>query len=143
MEALAAASSVIAVVSIALQLANSVQQLIEFWDSVKDAPSDAAEIRSQLKVLGALLRSIEDDGQHPLNDNGDSSEDDCLHACKASVAKLETLSQEWDRELSRNGIRRHWSCLRKACSEKKLASYWSELERAKSTLIIYQCLRTG
>jgi hypothetical protein len=45
--------------------------------------------------------------------------------------------------LSRNGIRRKWSCLRIALKEKQLSSYRCELERAKSTLTMYQCLRNG
>lgn len=143
MEVLAAASSVFAVVSLALQLADNVQRLVDFWDSVKDAPSEVAEIRSQLRVLGALLRRIEIDVQHAASDDGDSLGHECLVICKGSVAKLEKLSRELDHELSRNGIQRKWSCLRKALREKELASYWSELERAKSTLIMYQCLRNG
>jgi hypothetical protein len=143
MEALGAASSVIAVISLGLQLANSVQRLVDFWDSVKDAPSEVAEIRSQLKVLGALLRSIESDTHQSLSDSESSLGNDCLLICKASVAKLEKLSKAWNQELSRTGIRRKWSCLKKAFGEKKLASYWGELERAKSMLILYQCLKNG
>jgi hypothetical protein len=143
MEVLAAASSVFAVVSLALQLADNVQRLVGFWDSVKDAPSEITEIRSELRVLGVLLKRIEIDAQHAASDDGDILEHECLVICKGSVAKLEKLSRELNHELSRNGIRRKWSCLRKALQEKKLASYWSELERAKSTLIMYQYLRNG
>ncbi|KAE9379389.1 ankyrin [Stipitochalara longipes BDJ] len=143
MEALAAASSVLAVVSLALQLADNVQRLIEFWNSVKDAPAEVLEIRSQLRILGALLRSIELDGQQSPSDDGDSLGHDCLLVCNASVAKLEKLSNGWSRELGRIGIRRKWSCLKKALREHELARYWTELERAKSTLLMYQCLRNG
>jgi hypothetical protein len=143
MEVLAAASGVFDVVSLALQLVDNVQRLVEFWDSVKEAPAEVAEIRSQLRVLSALLRSIEIDVQHASSDDGDSLGHECLIVCKGSVAKLEKLSKEWEHELSRNGIRRKWTCVRKALRERELASYWSELERTKSTLIMYQCLRNG
>jgi hypothetical protein len=143
MEALAAASSVLAVISLALQLADNVQRLIDFWDSVKDAPTEVTEIRSQLRILGALLSSIEPEASHSSIDDGNSMGNDCLLVCTESIAKLEKLSKEWDQELSRNGIRRKWVCLRKALREKELARYWSELERAKSTLIMYQCLKNG
>ena len=143
MEALAAASSVLAVVSLALQLADNVQRLIDFWDSVKDAPTEVTEIRSQLRVLGALLSSIESEASHSPNDDGSSLGNDCLLVCKESIAKLEKLSKGWNQELNRNGTRRKWVCLRKSLREKELARYWSELERAKSTLIMYQCLKNG
>jgi len=143
MEALAAASSVLAVVSLALQLADNVQRLVDFWDSVKDAPAEVAEIRSHLRILGEVLRSIESDSQHWLTDDGDSLGHDCLLIFKGSIAKLEKLSNGWSRELGRMGIRRKWSCLKKALREHELARYWSELERAKSTLMMCQCLRNG
>jgi hypothetical protein len=143
MEALAADSSVFAVVSLALKLAANVQRLVKFWDSVKEAASEVAEIRSQLRILDTLLRSIEIDAEHETSDDRDSLGHECLLVCKGSFAKLEKLFGGWDRELSRNGIRRNWSCLRKALREKELASYWTEVERANSTLIVYQCLRNG
>jgi hypothetical protein len=143
MEPLAAASSVLAVISLALQLADNVQRLIDFWDSVKDAPTEVTEIRSQLRILGALLSSMESEASHSSNDGGSSLGNDCLLVCKESIAKLEKMSKEWNRELNHNGIRRKWVCLRKALREKELARYWSELERAKSTLIMYQCFMNG
>jgi hypothetical protein len=145
MEVLAAASSVFAVVSLALQLADNVQRLADFWDSIKDGPAEVSEIRSHLGILGSLLRTIELDAGHSPNPNGDENGlgHDCLVICKGSIAKLEKLSNGWDQELSRSGIRRKFSCLRKAVREKELARYWRELERAKSTLIMYQCLRNG
>jgi hypothetical protein len=143
MEALAAASSVLAVVSLAIQLADNVQRLIDFWDSIKEAPTEVAEIRSQLRILGTLLRGIELDIRYYPSDDEGTLGHDCLLVCKGSIAKLEKLSKEWDQELSRNGIRWKWSCLKKALRENELARYWVELERAKSTLIMHQCLRNG
>jgi hypothetical protein len=53
------------------------------------------------------------------------------------------LSRELDKGLNGNGIRRKWTCLKKAFREKQLAGYWAEIERAKSKLIMYQSLRNG
>jgi hypothetical protein len=141
MEALAAASSVFAVASLALQLAENVQRLVEFWDSVNDAPAEVAEIKSELGILGGLLREL--NALRSQSDYGSDLGHVCLLVCKESLAKLEKLSKEWDRELNGNRIRRKWSCLRKALRENELTRYWSALERAKSTLIMYQCLRNG
>ncbi len=93
MEALAPASSVLAVVSLALQLADNVQRLIDFWDSIKAAPTEVTEIRSQLRIFGALLSSIEPKASHSLNDDGSSLGNDCLLVCKGSIARLEKLSK--------------------------------------------------
>jgi len=143
MEGLAAASSIFAVVSVAFQLGSTVQQLISFWESVKEAPAEVAQIKSQLRVLGALLRGIEVDSQQPSSPSTPDIAHDCLSVCYSSISKLQELSQELDKGLNGNGIRRNWTKLRKAMREKELAAYWSELERAKSMLIMYQCLRNG
>ena len=81
MEVLAAASSVLAVVSLALQLATTVQQLVHFWDSIKEAPAEVEEIRSQRRILGALLRSIENDAGRSSDVDGSSLAHDCLLIC--------------------------------------------------------------
>lgn len=143
MEALAAASSVLAVVSVTVQLGSIVQKLIRFWDSVKDAPTDIADIKAHLRVLCALLRSIEIDLSRPTSFEDASLANDCLAVCRTSVGKLETVTSRLDVGLEPITIWRKWACLRKALSEKELEIYWRELERAKSMLLLYQGLRNG
>jgi len=143
MEMLGAASSVFAVVSLAVQLSSNIQKLIEFWDSVKEAPAEVAQIKSQLQILGTLLRSIEDDYAASSNDGSSELGIECLRVCAESIAKLEKLCRELDKGLNGSGIRRRWTCLRKAMKEKELIDCWAEIERAKSMLILYQGWRNG
>lgn len=58
MEGLAAASSVIAVVSIAVQLADSIQKLCDFWESVQDAPEEIRGVIDDLKVLQLVVDEL-------------------------------------------------------------------------------------
>lgn len=143
MEGLAAASSVLAVVSLALQLADNVQRLIEFWDSVKEAPAEVSGIRSQLRILGVLLKSIERDLPQSPSDGDSDLGHACLVVCGESLLKLEKLSEGWDQELNSGSIRRKWTCLKKALRENELARYWNQVDRAKSTLMMYQCFSNG
>jgi len=143
MEALAAASSVFAVVSLAGQLASNVQALIAFWDSMKEAPAEVAEIQCQLRVLRVLLQSIELDSEHFEASAGNDIAKGCFGMFAASILKLENVSTELDKGLNGNGVQRRWTRIKKALSEKKLEAYWSELERAKSTLIMYQGWKSG
>lgn len=138
MEALGAASSVFAVVSLVLQLNSNIQKLIEFWDSVKEAPDEIAQIKSQLRVLGELLRCIGVDTQRATRDGMVNIGIQCLQVCYASIAKLGKATKELDKGLNGNGVRRRWTCLRKAMRERELASHWDEVERTKSMLIMYQ-----
>jgi hypothetical protein len=116
MEGLGAASSVIAVVSLAVQLGTNIQKLVGFWDSVKEAPEDVNHIKTELQVLGSFVRSIAKDSQQTTGSGGVPHQ--CLAACTASIGKLERLSRDLDNGLNGNGIRRKWTCLKKALREK-------------------------
>jgi hypothetical protein len=141
MEALGAASSMFAVVSLAVQLGSNIQRLADFWDSVKEAPVEVEQIKTELQILGSLVSSIAKDAGVATGPVDVSHQ--CLVACTARIGKLERLRRDLDNGLNGNGTRRKWTCLKKAVREKQLASCWTEIERAKSMLIMYQCLRNG
>lgn len=64
-------------------------------------------------------------------------------AAASSVEKLEMLTRDLDVGLQKRGVKRKWTCLKKVVKEKKIQSYWAEVERAKSMLLLYQGLRNG
>ena len=143
MEVLGAASSVFAVVSLAIQLGSNIRRLIDFWDSVKGAPAEVEQIKCHLRVLGELLQSIELDTRTDTGAAASGIVIECLHICLGSFAKLENITKELDKGLNGNGIRRRWTCLRKAQRDKEMTAYWHEFERAKSMLILYQGWQHG
>ena len=51
MEGLSAAASVIAVSSLAFQLAEGTKKLFEFWDSIQNAPEEVNDIKLELESL--------------------------------------------------------------------------------------------
>ncbi|CAD6448806.1 b0dd9802-009d-4c6c-a18f-d0a4bb4da8d4 [Sclerotinia trifoliorum] len=55
MEGLSSASAAFAVISLAVQLAESVKKLVEFWQAIEDAPGDVSELFSDLELLSAFL----------------------------------------------------------------------------------------
>ena len=138
MEVLGTVSSVFAVVSLAVQLNSNIQKLLKFWDSVRDAPIEVAQIKSQLRVLRVLLQWVEADEKGTSKNGAANLGVECLQICLESVTKLQQFSEELDRGLNGSGVRRKWTCLRKAMRDKELTSYWEELERAKSLLVMYQ-----
>ena len=142
MEALTAASSVLAVVSVAIQLTSGIQKLVWFWDTIQDAPASVLELKSHLKVLGALIGAIEKDliGK-PIEDGALAKE--CLDICLSSVGELEVLTRELDGALQGRGVKRRWACLKKAFRVKRLEGCWAEVERAESLLLLYQGHRNG
>ena len=54
MEVLGATSRGFAVVSLTLQLSSNIQVLVEFWDSVREAPEEIVQLEAHLAALGGL-----------------------------------------------------------------------------------------
>jgi hypothetical protein len=55
MDGLSSGASILAVVSLAIQLADSVKKIYEFWESVQDAPETIRQITSDLRLLAKVL----------------------------------------------------------------------------------------
>lgn len=58
MEGLSAGASGIAVVSIALQLADSIKRFSEFIGSIQEAPEEIESFLSDLQILSSVLDDI-------------------------------------------------------------------------------------
>lgn len=58
MDGLNAGASAIAVVSLAVQLIESVKYLYDFWKSIEEAPAFIRDIAKEFSVLSAVLVSV-------------------------------------------------------------------------------------
>ncbi|KAB8297792.1 hypothetical protein EYC80_001591 [Monilinia laxa] len=54
MDGLSNASAAFAVISLAVQLAESVKKLFEFWKAIEDAPGNFSELFDELELLSAI-----------------------------------------------------------------------------------------
>jgi len=130
MDGLSNAASGIAVVSIAIQLADSVKKLYDFWSSVKDAPESIRAIAKELELLSGILDKIEH-GQH-----GTGSEiSNVLESCREQVASLVTIVNSlvpgFEAESRRT---RTWSSLKAVFKKDKVAEFRMCLAETKITL---------
>jgi hypothetical protein len=85
MESLGAAASVLAVVSLADQVAERIKQLYEFWSAVNEAPEKIHAIANDLKFLSSVIVQISNNYQNVAQDKTsgfDSLMVDILKACK-------------------------------------------------------------
>jgi len=78
MEVLAGASSVIAVVSLAIQLADSTKKLYDFWRSVDEATASIQRITADLKLLSTVMAEI---ALHEQQYGKDGSVTEVLASC--------------------------------------------------------------
>jgi hypothetical protein len=62
MDGLSAAASAIAVVSLGVQIAESLRELCDFWDSIQEAPEDIKAILKDLRILELVISDIRRSG---------------------------------------------------------------------------------
>lgn len=143
MEVLGGVSSVFAVLSLAIQLGEKAQKLLEFCHSVKEAPVEILRLRHELDNLGRLLQVIASSEVVHQNTRGISILHGSLQNCAASMTKLETLVFNFETNLDKSGARRIWARMKKPFFETKLEKLLVEVERAKNTIILFQLVQNS
>lgn len=140
MDGLSGAASGIAVVSIAIQLADSVKKLCDFWDSVKDAPDDIHMVLTDLRLLSNVLAEIAHDEQHA---QPDATLPLALDGCWTYVNILTALLDKLEPGFASRSARiRRWTAIKAVMKGGDLAKFQEALERMKSTLLLVQQRRS-
>ena len=136
MDGLSGAASGIAVVSIAIQLADSIKKLYEFWTSVQDAPEDIRAIVKELRLLSAVLDGIK------LNEQRygpDPTTTIVLESCTDKVTALVGLVDDLEPGFASTSRRhRKWSAFKMTLRSEKIKKLRVSLEETKATLILAQ-----
>ena len=136
MESLSAAASGIAVVSVAIQLADSVKKLHVFWCSVKEAPDDVRDIANDLVLLSAVLTQIAHEAQHS---DPDITMVYALGGCQDKVRRLLAILNDIEPGFASKSLRiRKWTALRAVLKQGQLDKFQKALDRLKSTLVLAQ-----
>ena len=134
MDGLSSFASATAVVSLAVQLADSIKKLYDFCESVHEAPEEVRNITADLKLLSAVLSEI------TLNAEQESSEGTLrivLNQCTVKVGALIALINEIEPGFASNSCRvRKWSAFKAVLKDKKLKKLHVVLEGLKTTLIL-------
>lgn len=134
MEGLAAAASVVGVASLALQLADSVKKLHDFWDSVKKAPEDVRSITSDLQLLSSVLSNIASEAQHVTPDH---TLEAVMERCVMKVKTLNTILNELEPGFtSSRTFKRKCTALRSVLKSEKVKKFQASLQDLKTTLIL-------
>ncbi|RDW57721.1 hypothetical protein BP5796_12522 [Coleophoma crateriformis] len=134
MDGLSGAASAIAVVSVALQLADSVTKLIEFWETVKDAPEDITTMVQELKLLELVLKQIHDRDQLY---GQDPTTTEILKRCNQKVDTLIKAMESFQPGFtSKKWTVRTWNSFKVTLQSKKFHSFRVSLGEMKTTLIL-------
>lgn len=128
-EALGVAGSLTSFIGLAGQVAQGVNYLYNFFNSMKDAPKDIRSLATELKILGTILAEVNRDGidSAPMRA--------ALQCCKDATGDLEGLVRKSNLTTDQSKARRVWSQMGVAFRNEKFRKYTDRLERAKTTLL--------
>lgn len=134
MDGLSAAASAIAVVSLAVQIAESLRELCDFWDSIQEAPEDIRAILNDLRLLELVIGDIRRSGEVHSADAVTSL---ALESCSQKVFSLVVVVNDIEpgfRAASRR--KRGWSSFKAALKGGKLKRFRDSLSETKLTLLL-------
>ena len=135
-EALSTVASGIAVVTVAVQLAESVKKLCDFWNSIKEAPEEIQAISLDLELLSSVLIQIAYETQHV---EPEATLVATLNGCWVKVKILTTLLNEIEPGFASTSSRvRKWTALKAVLKSGQLKKFQAALERLKGTLLLVQ-----
>lgn len=128
-EALGIAGSVVSFVGLASQIAQGVNYLYNFFNSMQNAPSDIKSLAAELKILGTILDEVNRDVVVSAALGA------ALQLCRDIIAELEGLVQKSSLTSKQSKVKRLWSQMSTAFRNEEFRKYIERLERAKITLL--------
>lgn len=134
MDGLSGAASVIAVASIAIQLADSIKKLCDFWESIKDAPEEIATLVQELKLLDLVLKKIHvNEEKFGADPTTTAVLNRCAEKVNTLVAAMDTFQPGF---ASKKWQVRTWNSFKVTLQSKKFHNFRLSLGEIKTTLIL-------
>ena len=135
MEGLSVGASAIAVVSIAIQLTDSIKKFSDFIDSIKEAPEDVESVLSELRFLSSILEDTRLQQSSPLNTN--TSAANRLTDLQQKITTFTALANRYQPSLNSNDRRiQKWTAMKVAFKNEKFKKFRDSLNQEKLNLIL-------
>ncbi|KAK8905073.1 hypothetical protein QC760_006274 [Botrytis cinerea] len=136
MDGLSSASAVFAVVSVAVQLAETIHKLVEFWKAVEDAPDNVASIFQELGLLSKILTQSHELAQiHSFSDIFDEA----LRDCYSKILKLHSKVENTRKNLNSSKLRkRKWAAWKIVLQKAEIDSLQKSISEAKTNILHIQ-----
>ena len=131
-DALAVVASGVGVASFALQVVDCAAKLRRLWADIKDAPEDVINLIDEIQTLSQVLDAINVTHKPAV---GNAMFDQCYVFCEHSVRNLESVARDLEKLVRR---KRPVGVLRVVLKKDIIAKHRSQLERAKTSLLLAQ-----
>ncbi len=140
MDPVSAAAGAVSFVSLAIQLFDKVQEVRNFWRSIKDAPAEVNELIRELDCILGILQGINElDDNLCLQNDGPLVE--TLRACEMHIGKVSATVHDLKGGFAGGKTSRTWTSLRFTLRKGQIKSSQEALERVKSNLMLAQTIR--
>jgi hypothetical protein len=140
-EAFGVIASGFSVASLAMQILENINKVINFCESIREAPTDIQRILLELQLLSNIVSSIQlVFEKRSLPEISEAMIKKSLDLVRHDISKLSDLSLDLERKLnSEKRITRTWARVQTVLSEKKITVLKDHPECAKGTLQLLQC----
>lgn len=127
----------VGIAGFAAQIISSVQQIQDFWSSIRDAPADIKSLLDELTLLSEMLDDIDIDEQTM---RGQVVATKAARYCQTAAKSIDAVVRDLADGLQMTKGRKQWAAVKAVLKEKRMARSLQQLERAKAMLILaYQC----
>lgn len=137
MDPLSAGATIISFLSLAMQLADSVQKIHDFWASIKAATDDIQNTVEDLHLLADILRQIAQEEQKlPSTPLQHRLSLDVLRRCECNVKKLNTMMNGIHTTCAEDNLRNKLAIFKFIFQRPQIERFQILLERTKTSLIL-------
>lgn len=134
MEVISGAASVIGIVSLAIQLTDSIAKLSDFLGSIQEAPNNIKVILTDLDLLSTILSDIQ---LHENKYAPNASVKSALASLEHKVAAFMALVKQYEPSSKSSSRRmRKWTSVKAAFKDKKVKAFQQSLNDSKTTLML-------
>lgn len=123
---------VVGVVSLGVQLAESLQKVKRFYNTVRDAPERLADIIDEIASLSDILTELEEDPTSNGANTGPNMQR-CIAACRKAVDRFSTYANSLESRMKRCKGR---GSVKFAMKNESIESVIASLESSKSNLVL-------
>lgn len=131
-EAFGVAAGAVGVISLGIQLAESLQKVKDFCSSVKNAPSHIAELIEEIEIMRDILSDLED-GCLSVNVASSPNTHRCLKIAQRATTGLVSFSNQLQVRIKKSRFR---GGAKFALSRDEIKQMLNQLERTKSSLML-------
>lgn len=137
-EVLGIIASGVSIASIAIQIVGSVQQILDFWSSIRDAPTDIQDLLEEVQLLASLLLELDDNDNDYSGSSRQPAATKAAQYCKNAANSIDAVIKDLAEGFAMSKGRRRWTAVKAVLKEKKMTKSLQRLERAKMMLSLAQ-----